>query len=364
MDFVEIFVLNYNGGSELEETLESLFAQTYPHKKIILSDNGSTDDSVQRAQKFVSRGLEIRLRNPPSGDCYSHYNLCIPEITAPFVAFFHNDDVYTPRMVELQMKFLAQHPSIDAVMTAGLAVNSKTEPLWPIQLPSQLKSPVLDSKQAYEYTIAHGSSFWICPSALLRSDVFKKLGMVRADYPYCGDLELWFRILLKGGGIGYLNEPLIHYRLSESQGSSVYEITRTDPSEFFRMVDPYLEKFPVGPEVRARYEALRHLDLFQVGLNRLVKTGDKTMYASQLRWLTAKENRDQTRAFGFVDRLKILGARLLHPALMSSVGPKVARLLIRHTTPLSAPWLRFALKAKRSLARSRSHSPQLSDHMT
>ena len=36
---VEVFILNYNGSEALLQTLESVLAQTYSHKKIILSDS-------------------------------------------------------------------------------------------------------------------------------------------------------------------------------------------------------------------------------------------------------------------------------------------------------------------------------------
>ena len=46
---VSALVVNLNGRDFLEECLDSLFAQTWPHLEVILVDNGSTDGSPERA---------------------------------------------------------------------------------------------------------------------------------------------------------------------------------------------------------------------------------------------------------------------------------------------------------------------------
>ena len=43
---VAIVILNYNGRKFLEKFLPSVLASTYPNFKVVVADNGSTDDSV------------------------------------------------------------------------------------------------------------------------------------------------------------------------------------------------------------------------------------------------------------------------------------------------------------------------------
>jgi len=47
LPFVSVIMVNYNGRQDLEASLPSLLAQTYPNFEAIVIDNGSTDGSVQ-----------------------------------------------------------------------------------------------------------------------------------------------------------------------------------------------------------------------------------------------------------------------------------------------------------------------------
>src|ERR1700712_629182 len=51
---VSIVVLTYNSGKFIIETLESTFNQTYDNIELILSDDCSTDNTVQLAQAWVN----------------------------------------------------------------------------------------------------------------------------------------------------------------------------------------------------------------------------------------------------------------------------------------------------------------------
>ena len=343
---VDVFIVNYNGGDRLLPTVKSVLAQTYANKRVILSDNNSTDGSPDTVRHLT--GLEYRTNRPGTGDCYGHYNSCLPDVRSPYVAFFHNDDLYEPTILEKQIALMEANPALDAVLTAGTAIGAHDEPLWPIRLPKGLDSPILNRQQVFEYTLCHGSSFLICPSALFRTSTFERLGLMRADLVYCGDMEMWLRILFRGGGLGYLDEPLIRYRMAVGQGSSAYELNRTELSEFFTMSESYIAQYPVSSQVRESFEALKRLDLFQAGLNRLAKGQSPDLYFEQLQWLTSEKGKKFNRKFGAVDRLRILGARAVAPLAATRLGPVLARWVIRETDPRRSFALRSALKLKRA----------------
>lgn len=347
---VELYVFNYNGGELLLQTLESVLSQDYINKKVILSDNESSDDSVDRAQeKFRNQNLEVRLRNPGTGGCYSHSNVCIAECKSPYIAFLHGDDLYPSHTVSKQIEFLENNPDVDVVLTAGWAIDEKNERLWPIRLPDSLTGPILTFEDIFKYTLKHGSSIFICPSALFRTSVFSRVGLF-ADLPYCGDMEMWLRILEKGK-LAYLNEPLINYRIVFGQGTSRYERNRIDQSEFFLMLDSYLERHSVDSETRADFEALKKLDLFAAGLNRLILQADSRLLNEVLDWFAQAENQKRLKNFGTVDRLKLNFAQWLRPLLISNQksAPFFGKLLLEFTDPRAMAPLRWAMGTYRKI---------------
>ena len=56
---VAIIVLNWNGWRDTIECLESLQRITYPNYQIIVVDNGSTDDSVEKIKSWAAGELDI-----------------------------------------------------------------------------------------------------------------------------------------------------------------------------------------------------------------------------------------------------------------------------------------------------------------
>jgi len=79
----------------IEETLHSLLSQDFPHSQyeIIIVDDGSTDDTLERLQSFSSR---IRvLRQPKSGTAAAR-NLGIRNANGDYIVSFDSDDILAP----------------------------------------------------------------------------------------------------------------------------------------------------------------------------------------------------------------------------------------------------------------------------
>lgn len=45
---IAIIILNWNGWKDTIECLESVFRNLYPNYQVVVIDNGSTDDSVEK----------------------------------------------------------------------------------------------------------------------------------------------------------------------------------------------------------------------------------------------------------------------------------------------------------------------------
>ncbi len=89
LPLVSIIVINWNGRRWLERCLESLAAQTYAAKEIILVDNGSTDDSVAWVtQHFPAVRLICNAQNRGFG---AACNQGIRAAQGAYVALLNND---------------------------------------------------------------------------------------------------------------------------------------------------------------------------------------------------------------------------------------------------------------------------------
>ncbi len=105
----------------LQEAVESVFQQTYPHWELLLIDDGTTGTSTQVAQRY-SEQCPDRVR------CLEHdsrrnrgmsasRNLGLQQARGEHIAFLDADDVWLPHKLEQQVALLDSHP--DAAMVYG-----------------------------------------------------------------------------------------------------------------------------------------------------------------------------------------------------------------------------------------------------
>ncbi len=97
---VSVVITTYNTGRYLPETLESVFAQSYPAAEVIVVDDGSTDDSVDRARAFGDRVQSIPRPHEGLGPAR---NAGIAASTGDHLAFLDSDDLWDPDTLRVQV---------------------------------------------------------------------------------------------------------------------------------------------------------------------------------------------------------------------------------------------------------------------
>ena len=91
-------ILNYNGRNYIEKFLPSVIASTYPNKKIIVADNGSTDDSISYlAENF--RSVEVILLDKNYGFA-GGYNRALSKVESDYYILLNSDVEVTPGWIE------------------------------------------------------------------------------------------------------------------------------------------------------------------------------------------------------------------------------------------------------------------------
>ncbi|MBT7865529.1 MAG: glycosyltransferase, partial [Opitutales bacterium] len=90
---ISIVTPSYNQGAYLGETLQSLVDQDYPNLEVIIQEGGSTDDSIEIAQKFVEQHpstFELHVEKD-SGQADA-LNRGFRKATGQILGFLNSDD--------------------------------------------------------------------------------------------------------------------------------------------------------------------------------------------------------------------------------------------------------------------------------
>ena len=246
LPLVCVCVPTFNVAGTVKETLESIVAQTYQNMIIHISDNASTDDTVNVIKSVLDDRIQIHCNSENVGG-EGNFTRCIELAEGKYTAIFHADDLYYPEMVSKQVSFLESNPNICAVFTAAQTIDEKGILLSEIGAPPYCKKgeTVMYDFQYLLKTILLRRNFLVCPSVMVRTETYKNVIKQWGSglFNSASDVDTWLR-LANSAPIAVMNEPLMRYRISRLQYSDGIR-KRTSKADFFLVMDHYLSK----PEV-------------------------------------------------------------------------------------------------------------------
>ena len=109
---VSVIIPTYNAAQYLPHAIDSALKQTYPHKKVIVVDDGSTDHTWSVIEPYLERISYLRKDN---GGPASARNLGISKSKGEYIAFLDADDIWLPEKLAVQVDFLKKNPQFRLV---------------------------------------------------------------------------------------------------------------------------------------------------------------------------------------------------------------------------------------------------------
>lgn len=213
---VSCVVINWNGWRDTIACLESLVSQDYPELKILVVDNASTDDSVQRIRAAFPRVRVLQAEENRGFAAGSNLGIrCALEHGAEFV-WLLNNDILAPQNTLRKLVDAAADPSVGIVGTVLKYLDHpETIQAW------GGGSVVPWTGYARHF---HGParldqrSFLTFASVLLRGEMLKQVGLLDEGYfMYFEDSDLCFRARGAGWRLAVAGETAV---LHKEGGSS------------------------------------------------------------------------------------------------------------------------------------------------
>lgn len=113
---VSICIPTYNGGSFIEETLNSALNQTYLNFEIIITDDKSTDNTIEICRAFAKKDKRIIVfENEQNLGLVGNWCECVDKATSKWVKFLFQDDLLIADCIEKMMQAALQN-NVDFVI--------------------------------------------------------------------------------------------------------------------------------------------------------------------------------------------------------------------------------------------------------
>lgn len=210
---VSIITPLYNSSLYFKNAVNSVLEQNYGSWELILIDDKSTDDTIEKAQIFLrdSRIRLVRLEtNSGSGVAR---NVGIEKARGRYIAFLDSDDCWLPNKLEKQVSFM-QKNNVAFSYSAYEKIDKSGKKIGVVRVPEQV-----------EYTDLLKVCSIGCLTAIYDTEKLGKVYMplIRKRQ----DLGLWLRILKKIPYAYGMNEVLAQYQLrSDSISANKKEASR------------------------------------------------------------------------------------------------------------------------------------------
>ena len=209
---VSICIPTFNRASMVADAIRSALGQSYRNIEVLVVDNASTDTILDVVATFPDPRLKLVV-NPHNLGLFGNFNRCIELAQGKYVHILHSDDSIDPDFTETCVRFLEENPSVAMTFTPALFVRDQSRTL-------QQTFPETHIFRAPEgfCDILLKRNFIICPSVMVRKEVYSRVGPFSLDYPYSSDYYQWLKIA-RAYDIAYVATTKVIYRQGEHSES-------------------------------------------------------------------------------------------------------------------------------------------------
>lgn len=241
---ISIVIPTYNGERFVEQAIQSVLNQTRQPDEIIISDDNSTDNTLEICNRYSDR-LNI-FCNPkgPSG-FVNGWNNAISHASCEFISILHQDDILAPAFLEEIEKAYRQYPDVKHLVSNCNYIDGNGDTIRQSTHLSGETRKYSGAEYAEIYTIRGYDHINRCPGVVTHRDIFK-VCKYRPEAGHIADDDFFMRV---GNytDVVCVHKPLAFYRehtASETGHLSYLEINlRLLENYYFQIGE--LDKNPI-----------------------------------------------------------------------------------------------------------------------
>jgi hypothetical protein len=187
---VSVICLSYNHEDYVVEALNSVINQTYPNIELLIADDCSTDNSVEKIQNWLQHHPKVHfLANEKNLGNTKTFNQLAKKATGEYIIDLAADDVLLPNCVEKQIEIFQKTKYKNLGIVYGNIIEINQDGAFLKNYYTELDEP----KSGDIYSMVIGRTTKICSvSSMVKKLVYEKIGYYDEELAY-EDLDLWIR---------------------------------------------------------------------------------------------------------------------------------------------------------------------------
>jgi glycosyltransferase involved in cell wall biosynthesis len=198
-----VVMANYNNGPYLDDAIRSVLAQTFTDWELVIVDDRSTDDSVQRIRRYLA-DQRIRLyprdKNAGSTETLIHG---LSKTSSAIIGILDSDDALAPHAIETAHAVHTERPEVGLVLSQMVICDEQMRPiLTTSNTPHHLREPLVWLRGP-----AHFRTF--------KKSAYRQTSGLDAHFKIASDWDLMFK-LEEVAKVVRVDEALLYHRMSQT----------------------------------------------------------------------------------------------------------------------------------------------------
>ncbi len=210
-----ILMANYNNGDYIAEAIESVLSQTYPSWELIIVDDASTDDSIQKITQYLRENRIKLIKHEKNLGYGGTLKTAAENATNDILAVFDSDDKLHENALKIMAHAYENNPKYGFIYSTYWVCDSTLRNGELAKLIGPVNSSLTNLKQNI---VSHLKTF--------RRDIYLKTAGFDPNLRIAVDKDIIFKIEEKTM-LKFVNKPLYYYRQHKkgvSQFKKGYEV--------------------------------------------------------------------------------------------------------------------------------------------
>lgn len=200
---ISVCIATYNGERYIRQQIESIVCQLNVDDEIIVSDDGSTDGTLDIVKGIGDKRIKI-IEGPGRKSPILNFECALKASKGDFIFLSDQDDVWKPDKVEICMKWLKTYY---CVVSDAEVTDNRLKPLYPSLY------DIMQVRQGRIYNTIWKNGYTGCCMAFRRD-------VVEASLPFPKDIpmhDIWIgNVAAYKYNVIFIPDRLIHFRRHEN----------------------------------------------------------------------------------------------------------------------------------------------------
>jgi glycosyltransferase involved in cell wall biosynthesis len=223
MSLVSIIIASYNSSSFIIETLLSVYNQTWEDLELIITDDCSSDDTVDVCSRWLSENsnrfarTELLISEKNTG-VSSNANRGLKTAKGIWVKFLGADDTLMPNCIKDNMLWIESHPEVKVLFSRINIYENNFNPQSILETTeddtyNQKSIMAVGRKAESQYKMLLISDrIHYTPSVFIHRETMNTVGGFDERFEMQEDYPLWLNLTRQGYKLNFMNKVTVNYR--------------------------------------------------------------------------------------------------------------------------------------------------------